>query len=208
VAYFAVCGENLPESDSLTGVLFVLVGPAGVGKNTIMKHVMEKLPILRQLPTVTTRAMRPGEQEGREHFFVSPDQFQKIKASNGLIEDQEVYPGMFYGTPRQQLNEALRNGEKLIADIEVVGAARLHHAFPDNTVRIFVAPPTLADLEVRLRQRGNMSEEELHHRLKRAKDEMVYADKCDYRITNDNLEYSVDAVVNIISQELLKQEHA
>lgn len=198
----------MTESDSLTGVLFVLVGPAGVGKNTIMKHVMEKLPILHQLPTVTTRAMRPGEQEGREHFFVSLDEFQKIKASHGLIEDQEVYPGMFYGTPRRQLTEALRNGEKIIADIEVIGAQRLDEAFPDNIVLIFVSPPTLADLEVRLRQRGNMSEQEIHNRLARANREMPFARDCDYRITNDDLERSVATVTNIISQELLKQEHA
>ncbi len=198
----------MTESDSLTGVLFVLVGPAGVGKNTIMKRVMDKLPVLRQLPTVTTRNIRPGEQEGREHFFRSLEEFQRIKDSNGLIEDQEVYPGMFYGTPRQQLSEALQHGEKLIADIEVVGAERIKHMFADNTVLIFVAPPTLADLETRLRTRGNMSEEEIQNRLKRATREMAFADQCGYRITNDNLEQSVEAVANIINQELLKQEHA
>ncbi len=198
----------MTESDSLTGVLFVLVGPAGVGKNTIMKHVMEKLPILHQLPTVTTRNIRPGEQEGREHLFVSLDKFQEILADNGLIEHQEVYPGMFYGTPRKQLNEALGHGEKLIADIEVVGAGNLRIAFPDNTVLIFVAPPTLGDLEIRLRTRGNMSEQEIHNRLQRAAREMPFAEQCDYRIVNDNLDTSVEAVVNIISHELLKQEHA
>ena len=195
-------------TDSLTGVLFVLVGPAGVGKNTIMKHVMERMPILHQLPTVTTRNIRPGEQEGREHFFRSLEEFKRIKNNDGLIEDQEVYPGMFYGTPRRELNEALQRGEKLVADIEVVGAERLREAFPDNTILIFVAPPTPADLEKRLRIRGNMSEEEIQNRLKRAARELAFADRCDYRITNDDLETSVAAVTNIISQELLKQEHA
>lgn len=198
----------MTEQDSLTGVLFVLVGPAGVGKNTIMQHVMEKMPILHQLPTVTTRNIRPGEQEGREHFFVSLERFQQILAENGLIEHQEVYPGMFYGTPRKQLTEALANGERLIADIEVVGAGHLQEAFSNNTILIFVAPPTIADLEKRLRIRGNMSEQEIENRLKRATLEMPFAEKCDYRITNDTLDRSVGLVADIISQELLKQEHA
>jgi guanylate kinase len=197
----------------LTGSLFILVGPSGVGKNMVMKGVQARLPLLRQMPTATTRAIREGEQEGREHFFVTVERFTQMIAENALIEHQEVYPGTFYGTPRSGLHNALVQDEKLIADIDVLGAEAIKQAFPNNVILIFVAPPSLADLEKRLRTRGNMSETEIAQRLKRATFEMSFAARCDYKIINDTLEQSVNEVVNIINGELdkagaLKRERA
>jgi len=184
------------------GTIFVLSGPAGVGKNSIMQHVLAKKNILRQMPTATTRAIRPGEQEGREHYFVTLDQFRKMIADGALIEYQENYPGMFYGTPRQQLQRALEAGDKIIADIDVKGASELKRAFPDNVVVIFVAPPSLDDLETRLNTRGNMSEAEIAERLKRAPWELDFARQSDYQVVNDDLEASVEAVCKIICERL------
>ncbi|MEP7289813.1 MAG: guanylate kinase [Chloroflexota bacterium] len=195
--------ENVPPN----GVLIVLVGPAGVGKNTIMKQVMEKLPV-RQMPTVTTRPMRPNEEEGREHYFVSLDEFRQKIADKSLVEWQEVYPGTYYGTPHYQMQAALDSGENLVADIEVLGATELKKAFPNNVVLIFIAPPDLNDLDRRLRTRGHMSEDEIAERLKRANFELKFAEKSDYRVVNDDLESSVQKVTEIINQELLKQEKA
>src|SRR5262249_18271204 len=149
-------------------------GPAGVGKNTIMKEVLQRVPQLHQMPTATTRAPRPGEKEGREHYFVSLDKFREMLADHDLIEYQEVYPGLFYGTPRQQLEAALNRGDKLIADIEITGGGELKKAFPDNIVLIFIAPPSLEDLEKRLRKRGNVTDQELAERLKRGQWEMTF----------------------------------
>jgi guanylate kinase len=197
-------GDKLAESVPCKGLLFVLVGPAGVGKNSIMGSVMHSLPQLRQLPTITTRAKRHNEQHGREHYFVNGDEFDEMVSTEALIEYQEVYPGKFYGTPRQPMQEALDAREKLIADIDVVGATKLKAAFPHNVVLIFIAPPNLDDLEKRLRNRGNMSEDEIAKRLERSLFEMSYAKECEYRVVNDTLENAAEQVVTIIHQELHK----
>src|SRR5579859_8078683 len=111
------------------GLLIVLVGPTGAGKNTLMQRAIEALPPLRQMPTMTTRPPREGEQHGREHWFVSTEEFQRLLATNALLEHQEVLPGRFYGVPRQPLDEALtHHREWLIADIDVKGAASLRAA--------------------------------------------------------------------------------
>lgn len=199
-------GGRLAESTPCHGVLFVLVGPSAVGKNTVMKRVMAKLPELRQLPTVTTRPIRKDEQQGREHYFVSLDDFRDMSANHELIEYQEVYPGWFYGTPRKLLIEAFEAQKKMIADIEVVGASKLKEEFPDRVVLIFMAPPSLDTLEQRLRSRGNMSEDEIAKRRERASFEMSYADRCDYRVTNDRLEPTVGAVLDIITGELIRRD--
>jgi guanylate kinase len=185
--------------------MFVLVGPAGVGKNTIMGGVKARLPQLEQLPTITTRQPRPTEKEGREHFFVDQDAFQKMVADEALIEYQEVYPGKFYGTPSAGMQAALDDGKTMIADIDVVGAGKLKAAFPDRVVLIFVMPPDKDDLEERLRARGNMSEEEIATRLKRASLELSYAGQADYRIVNDTLERSVEDACAIINDELVRR---
>jgi guanylate kinase len=198
-------GGNLAESTPCRGVLFVLEGPSAVGKNTVMRRVMGKMPELRQLPTITTRAKRQDEQQGREHFFVTPDEFHTMIARHALVEYQEVYPGTFYGTPRQPMQEALDSQKKMIADIDVVGASKVKEAFSRDVVLIFVAPPSLDVLEARMRQRGDATEEEIAKRIARAPFEMKYADKSDYRVVNDRLENTVETVVEIIHQELTKR---
>ncbi len=197
--------STLTETRTLNGILFVLVGPAGVGKNAIMKRVMEKLSI-HQLPTITTRSIRIGEQEGREHHFVTLERFKEMIADNALIEHQEVYPGKFYGTPRKPMQTALAEGKNLVADIEVVGAQALKEAFPDNVTLIYIAPPSIEDLERRLRIRGQMSEEEIQTRLKRVPFELSFADHCDYQVVNDDLEKSIEAVAEIIQKKLDEQQ--
>jgi guanylate kinase len=182
--------------------MFVLVGPAGVGKNTIMGGVKARQLQLEQLPTVTTRQPRPTEKEGREHFFVDLDTFQQMITDEALIEYQEVYPGKFYGTPRAGMQAALDNGKTMIADIDVVGAGKLKAAFPDRVVLIFIMPPDKDDLEERLRSRGNMSEEEITTRLKRASLELSYAGQADHRVVNDTIERSVEHVCQLIRDEL------
>src|SRR5258707_3179099 len=196
--------STLTDNLILNGVLFVLVGPAGVGKNAIMKRVMEKLSI-HQLPTITTRSIRIGEQEGREHHFVTLERFKEMIADNALIEHQEVYPGKFYGTPRKPMQTALAEGKNLVADIEVVGAQALKEAFPDNVTLIYIAPPTIEDLERRLRIHRQMSEEEIQTRLKRVPFELSFADHCDYQVVNDDLEKSIEAVAEIIQKKLDEQ---
>lgn len=174
-----------------------MVGPAGAGKNAIMNEVLEQLADLRQLPTATTRPMRDTEQQGREHLFVNEDEFRELD----LIESQTVHNHL-YGTPRVTIENAMRDGQDLIADIEVLGATYLHNAFPHNTVLVFVQPPSVDDLIKRMSIRGE-TQNEIDTRLKRVEMEMQYAPQCDYLITNyqDQLKESSAILLGIVLAE-------
>lgn len=197
-------GDAVIESAQKKGTLFILVGPTAVGKNSIMKEVIKRMPRLRQLPTVTTRSPRSDEQEGREHFFVTREKFDRLLANGDLLEAQEVHPGKFYGTPRQQTLAALQAKELLIADIDILGAKAVQAAFPQNVVLIFVEPPNIETLGERLRSReeNKMTEEEILDRLQRAKFELDHADEFEYRVLNDHLEDAILATMEIIARVL------
>jgi len=160
------------------GLLFVMVGPAGAGKNAIMNEVLRQLSDLRQVPTATTRPMRDTEVQGREHLFVSEAEFHKLE----LIESKTIHNHL-YGTPRATIENAMHEGRDLIADIDVLGATDLHHTYPNNTILVFIQPPSVDDLIKRMSIRGE-SQEEIDTRLKRVEMEMQYAPQCDYLITN------------------------
>ncbi|PJF35450.1 MAG: guanylate kinase [Candidatus Thermofonsia Clade 1 bacterium] len=193
--------HNAPAQD-LRGLLFVLVGPSGVGKNAIIDRVLARLPYLRRMPTATTRAPRPNEREGHDHFFVSHQRFQEMIADGAFIEYQEVHNGKFYGVLYGILYQALREGAYLLADIDIRGAAAIRAIFPNNLIAIFVLPPNLETLRERLAQRGNMDAAELEERLKRAQEEIPRAAECNYRVVNDQLDRCVDEVVSIITAEI------
>ena len=179
------------------GLMFILVGPAGAGKNAIMNEVLHQLPDLHQLPTATTRPMRDTEQQGREHHFVSEAEFQQME----LIESQTVHNHL-YGTPRLTIENAMREGRDLIADIEVLGATHLHNAYPHNIVLVFVQPPSVDDLITRMSIRGE-TQAEIDRRLQRVEMEMQYAPQCKYLITNyqDQLKQSSAILYGIVLAE-------
>jgi len=186
------------------GLLFVLVGPSGVGKNALMPLLMSACPKLQRLPTATTRPQRENEIEGRDHYFVSAEQFQSMIEHNDLIEYQELFKGKLYGTPRQQTEAALRRGEFLLADIDIDGARALKSTFPNHVVTIFIAPPHPDVLIARLskRERGKMSEAEIEERRQRAEYEMRQANACDYTVVNDTLEQCAADVTRIINNRM------
>ncbi len=178
-----------------------MVGPAGAGKNAIMNEVLRQLPDLRQLPTATTRPMRDTEEQGREHWFVNEVEFRQMDARHELIESQTVHKHL-YGTPRATIENAMREGRDLIADIEVLGATLLHNAYPNNTILVFVQPPSVEDLIKRMSIRGE-SQAEIDTRLQRVEMEMQYAPQCDYLITNyqDQLKQSSAILYGIVLAE-------
>jgi guanylate kinase len=184
-------------STKYPGLVFTLVGPGGAGKNALMNAVLGRIADLRQLPTATTRPIRPMETDGREHLFVTTEEFHRMARDNELLEWQEVHPGRFYGIPRSTVENALHNGEYLIADIEIIGADILRRTFPANIILIFIAPPSMQILEDRMRARGE-NEEEITKRMNRAQIEMPFKEKCDYVIINDEMESAVDQLYDII----------
>lgn len=190
----------MTSSEKRLGLLFTLVGPGGVGKNALINMVLAQLDNLRQLPTATTRPIRPNEQQGREHLFVTRQEFQQMIDTGALLEWQEVHPGRFYGVPRHAIENAIIADENLIADIEVYGATILRNRYPDNVILIFVAPPSMSELLTRMQERGD-SQGEIDKRLQRVALEMPYAPTCDYMIINDNMAHAAENLKAIILAE-------
>ena len=195
-------------AEKLPGIIFVIIGPGGAGKNAIMKAVIAAIPALRQLATATTRPMRADEMQGREHLFVSSQRFQEMIIRNELLEHQEVTPGKFYGIPRHTVLEVLTAGAARIADIEVLGAIELAAAYPQNVVQVFVTVPgddiaqQLALLEARMRSRADEATD-IEQRLKRARTlELPYQTRCDHIVVNDDLAQAIEATAAIIRREM------
>ena len=183
--------------------LFILVGPSGVGKDAVMAGVMRKLPELRILVSYTTRLPRPREKEGFDYFFVSLEKFQELISNKQLLEYEEVHPGLYYGTPLEQINNLLEK-YNVIKVIDILGAQSLKKYFPRQTTIIFIKPPSLEELELRIKKRGGISEKEVEERLSRLSFEMAHANIADFQITNKILSECVSEVTQIIQSELKK----
>ena len=169
-----------------TGRLIVLTGPSGVGKGTLLQALRQRHPELYLSISATTRQPRPGEVDAQHYYFVNRQQFEHMVQTDQLLEWAE-YAGNYYGTPRAPVEQQIQLGQSVILEIEVIGARKIHKTFP-SALRIFILPPSLAELEERLRSRGQDSEEAIAKRLSRAKAELDAADEFDLQIVNDDLE--------------------
>lgn len=168
------------------GKLIVLTGPSGVGKGTLLRSLLQRHPELYFSVSATTRSPRPGEIDGQHYYFVSRDKFQQMVEADELLEWAE-FAGNYYGTPRLPVERQIQQGQSVILEIEVVGARKIKQTFP-SILRIFVLPPSLEELERRIRSRGQDSEEAIARRLNRAKAEIEAAGEFDVQIVNNDLE--------------------
>ena len=178
--------------------LFVISGASGVGKSTVLAKVMDRRQDLQFSVSATTRAPRPGEVDGKNYYFVSHEQFEKMIADDAFVE-YDRHMANYYGTPIAQLEEKLVNGS-VILDIEPVGAGNVRGKRPDATL-IFIAPPSLEELERRLRGRGDTPEDQIQLRLERAKWEMEQSKWYDYVVINEQVDACADEILNIIARE-------
>jgi len=181
------------------GKLIVISGPSGAGKSTVVFKAMEGREDIGFSTSVTTRKPRPGEVDGREYFFVDLDRFKEMVENDELLEHAE-YVANSYGTPRAYVEEKLDAGINVLLDIEVQGARQVHEKKPD-AVMIFIVPPSLEELERRLRGRGTDSERAIEARLIRARQEYQEADFYDYLIINDDAEKAAKELSAIILAE-------
>lgn len=179
------------------GKLFVISGASGVGKSTVLKRVMEARKDLSFSVSATTRPPRPGEVDGQSYYFITKARFEEMIRENAFLE-YDAHMGNYYGTPEGQLDEKLAKGS-VILDIEPNGAFRVRRK-RDDAVLIFIAPPSVEELERRLRHRGDTSEEQIRLRLGRAQWEMEQAQQYDYLVINDRVDACVDKILNIIVQ--------
>ena len=181
------------------GKLIVISGPSGAGKSTVVFKAIEGREDVCFSTSVTTRKPRPGEVDGREYFFVDPDRFKEMVENDELLEHAE-YVANSYGTPRAYVEEKLNAGLNVLLDIEVQGARQIHEKKPD-AVMIFIVPPSLEELEKRLKGRGTDTERAIEARLIRARQEYQEADFYDYLIINDDADKAAKELSAIILAE-------
>lgn len=184
------------------GKTFIISGPSGVGKSTVLKELFKDRDDLYFSVSATTRAPRPGEVDGVHYHFTDVDHFQQLISEDAFLEYAE-YVGNFYGTPKKFVDEAMEQGKDVILDIEVQGALQVTSKRPE-VVRIFIAPPSWKALEERLTGRGTDSAEKVQKRLVRAKVELQTANTYDYFVINDTVERAVRELNAIMLAEHCK----
>lgn len=170
----------------MSGQLIVFTGPSGVGKGTLLHRLLEHHPDIQLSISATTRQPRPGEVHGKHYYFVPRAEFETMVQQGQLLEWAE-FAGNYYGTPRQPLDALMAEGHVVILEIELEGARQVRHSLP-TARQIFVLPPSVAELEVRIRERGQDSEAAIAKRLARAQVEITAADEFDIQIINDDLD--------------------
>jgi guanylate kinase len=178
------------------GIPFVVSGPSGVGKSTIVRRVLEADPMVRFSISHTTREPRSGEKNGIDYYFVSHDEFVALMGQRAFLE-YAAYNGKLYGTSKAAVEGPTSQGFDLILEVEIQGAAQLEDRLPE-AVRIFIEPPSFDVLEQRLRDRNTETDYTLQWRLERAREEAEYAKHCNHRIVNDSVDKAVDALLGII----------
>lgn len=186
------------------GILFILSGPSGVGKGTVRKRLFEEDSDLQYSISVTTRNPRDGEQDGVDYFFKSREQFEEMIEQDELIEYAE-YVGNYYGTPKQYVEDTLKEGKDVFLEIEVQGALKVRESFPQG-VYIFLFPPSLEELKNRIINRGTESEDLIRNRLLEARKEIEMMDAYDYVVVNDEIEKAVHRIQSIVISEHCKRE--
>jgi len=181
----------------------VISGPSGAGKTTIVDKMLERDPLLRESVSATTRPPRDGEVEGDSYFFVSKSEFEDLEDGK-LVEWAEVH-GNKYGTPKSFVDKELKSGVDVVMNIDVQGGASVRGCFSD-AVLIFILPPSLGELEQRIRGRGTDDSEEIHIRMENARGEIALAADYDYIVVNDEVDACADEILAIIRAERARRE--
>ena len=180
--------------------VFVITGPSGVGKGTLIKMLLDRVPSLALSVSATTRAPRKGEEDGVDYHFLTEDQFQEKIAAKDFLEFA-TYSGNHYGTLNSELDRCLDKGRSVVLEIEVQGATQVRAARPDS-VQIFIAPPDESVLRERLRGRGTDSAEAIDRRLKTAEQELAQQDDFNHLIVNDDLDQASDELESIVRSSI------
>lgn len=181
------------------GLLIVVSGPSGTGKGTVCGELLDSTPELAYSISATTRAPRDGEVDGKNYYFLTKERFEELIAEGGFLEYANVY-GNYYGTPLVKIQERLAEGDDILLEIDTQGALEVMKKCPDGLF-IFLLPPSLGELERRIRGRGSETEESLKKRLGNAKAEIAIGEKYKYVVVNDTVKKAVARIKSIIVAE-------
>ena len=185
--------------------MFVLSSPSGAGKTTLSRMLLQKDENLALSISATTRPMRPNEKDGVHYSFVSKKEFEKMQTKDEFLESAEVF-GNYYGTPAAEVSDMLAKGTDVLFDIDWQGTRQLSQKARQDVVSVFILPPSMEELELRLRKRAEDSEEVLQHRMSKANVEISHWSEYDYVVVNKDLEESLQKVYSILRAERLRRE--
>lgn len=190
--------NSLPTDSNSDGKMFIFTAPSGAGKTTIVRHLLAKFDFLGFSISATTRDKRAHEIDGKDYHFMTIEEFKKAIAADLFIEWEEVYENQFYGTLRSEVDKVWSSGKSLVFDIDVKGATNIKKFYGSQCMAVFIAPPSLEVLIARLTARNTESPASLEKRIAKVKREMLYQDKFDFILVNDELEYSLMEADHIV----------
>jgi len=189
------------------GKLIVFSAPSGSGKTTIVRHLLAREELnLEFSVSATSRAPRGDEKDGEDYYFMSLEQFKQHMKNDDFLEWEEVYRDNFYGTLKSEVQRIWDLGKNVIFDIDVVGGLRIKKKYPSKTLAVFVKPPSVEELKIRLKKRETESEEKINMRVAKASIEMVTAPQFDFIIVNDELEEALERAEQLVAEHISKSK--
>jgi guanylate kinase len=186
----------------MDGKLIIFTAPSGAGKTTIVRHMLSAFPQLAFSVSATSRDPRPEEVDGQDYYFITPHRFRELIDAGAFLEWEEVYNNQFYGTLLSEVERIWADGKHIVFDIDVKGALNLKHKYPEQTLSIFVKPPSFQSLVERLLKRKTESSEQMQKRIQKAMDEMQFENQFDEILVNDELARTLDEAKSLVSRFL------